>query len=249
MSHTARRNSRNNRKYALFHTPQLTKARTLLTHHLLSAIRREHIAECILSTPTTQIANTKQKVADTTKAKRTRTLLRHWLLRRTYDEHSHNTSYSAFAYRRKMRRRERIGREQTKACSAAAVEKIYAIVFGNKNKWIKAITRCAKSDTLATLTTSKKMLQGFTKRGTPASNQGPVTDRALPCRHGYQEKKPDAGKAAFLIKLNLVLKHWRLATETRGIAHRTTHTKHAAALHKKTEANATPPGGHASCGY
>jgi alpha-beta hydrolase superfamily lysophospholipase len=46
-SHTAQRNTRNNRKCALFHTPQLTKARTLLTHQLLSAIRREHIAECI----------------------------------------------------------------------------------------------------------------------------------------------------------------------------------------------------------
>jgi hypothetical protein len=80
---------------------------------------------------------------------------------------------------------------------------IYAIAFGNKNKWIKTETRCAKSDTLATLTRSKNLLQEFTKRGTPASNQGSVTDRgALPCHHGYQEKKPDAGKAAFLIKLN-----------------------------------------------
>jgi hypothetical protein len=81
------------------------------------------------------------------------------------------------------------------------------------------------------LTRSKNILQEFTKRGTPASNQGSVTDRgALPCHHGYQEKKPDAGKAAFLIKLNLVLKHWRLKlaaprTEQRALSTRLLCTK------------------------
>jgi hypothetical protein len=34
--------------------------------------------------------------------------------------------------------------------------KKYAIAFRNKNKWIKTITRCAKSDTLAALTTSEQ---------------------------------------------------------------------------------------------
>ena len=67
------------------------------------------------------------------------------------------TSYSAFAYKRKTRRREGIGREQTKARSGLLLwKKKYAIAFGNKNKWIKTITRCAKSDALAALTTSEQ---------------------------------------------------------------------------------------------